>query len=157
VNIQYVLSSTTYQYTWTESGLPSGTQWGVNVGGTQYTTTSSSLTETFSSGQTYSWSVINPNGYSGSPATGSFSGPGSQTITFTQTGFQYTWYENGLPSGTQWGVQVNGQKYYTTSSSLTETFATGQTYPWRASSFGLFGNTFDRLVLKLRISDNHVL
>ncbi|MFP3317500.1 MAG: hypothetical protein RXN79_03815, partial [Candidatus Nanopusillus sp.] len=113
VNINYVLSSATFNYTWSESGLPSGTQWGVSVNGNNYTTTSSSLTKTFSTGQTYSWSVINPTDYSGSPASGSFSGPGSQTITFTQTSFQYTWYESGLPSGTQWGVQVNGQSYYT--------------------------------------------
>jgi len=130
VTINYVLSSATYQYTWTESGLPSGTQWGVSVNGNNYYTTSSSLTETFSTGQTYSWSVINPTGYSGTPASGSFSGPGSQSITFTQTSFQYTWYESGLPSGTQWGVDVNGQSYYTTSTSLTETFATGHTYTW---------------------------
>jgi len=130
VTINYVLSSSTFNYTWTESGLPSGTQWGVSVNGNNYTTTSSSLTETFSTGQTYSWSVINPTDYSGTPASGSFSGPGSQSITFTQAGFQYTWTESGLPSGTQWGVQVNGQKYYTTSSSLTETFASGHTYTW---------------------------
>jgi PKD repeat protein len=130
VSINYVLSSATYQYTWSETGLPSGTQWGVSVNGNNYYTTSSSLTETFSTGQTYSWSVINPTDYSGSPATGSFSGPGSQTITFTQTSFQYTWYESGLPSGTKWGVQVNGQSYTTTGTSLTETFATGQTYTW---------------------------
>jgi len=85
VNINYVLSSSSYQYTWSETGLPSGTQWGVNVGGTQYTTTSSSLTETFSTGQTYSWSVINPSGYVGTPSSGSFSSPGSQSITFYTT------------------------------------------------------------------------
>jgi len=85
VSINYVLSSSTYQYTWSESGLPSGTQWGVNVGGTQYTTTSSSLTETFSTGQTYSWSVINPSGYVGTPSSGSFSSPGSQSIAFYTT------------------------------------------------------------------------
>jgi len=85
VSINYVLSSATYQYTWSETGLPSGTQWGVNVGGTQYTTTSSSLTETFSTGQTYSWSLINPSGYVGIPSSGSFSSPGSQSITFYST------------------------------------------------------------------------
>jgi len=84
VNINYVLSSSTYQYTWSESGL-NGQTWGVNVGGTQYTTTSSSLTETFSTGQTYSWSVINPSGYVGIPSSGSFSSPGSQSITFYST------------------------------------------------------------------------
>jgi len=130
VNINYVLSSSTFNYTWSETGLPSGTQWGVSVNSINYTTTSSSLTETFSTGQTYSWSVINPTDYSGTPASGSFSGPGSQSITFTQTGFQYTWYESGLPSGTKWGVDVNGNNYTTSSTSLTETFATGHTYAW---------------------------
>jgi len=130
VSINYVLSSSTFNYTWTESGLPSGTQWGVSVNGTSYYTSSSSLNETFSSGQNYSWSVINPNDYSGSPASGSFNNAGSQIITFTQTGFQYTWNESGLPSGTTWGVQVSGTNYTTSSSSLTETFSTGQTYSW---------------------------
>jgi len=85
VSINYVLSSATYQYTWSESGLPSGTQWGVSVNGNNYYTTSSSLTETFSTGQTYSWSVINPSGYVGTPPSGSFSSPGSQSITFYST------------------------------------------------------------------------
>jgi len=84
VSINYVLSSSSYQYTWSESGLY-GQTWGVNVGGTQYTTTSSSLTETFSAGQTYSWSVINPSGYVGMPSSGSFSSSGSESITFYTT------------------------------------------------------------------------
>jgi|GEM_PF-6914415 len=135
VNINYVLSSATFNYTWSESGLPSGTQWGVSVNGTSYTTTGSSLTKTFSSGKTYSWSVINPSGYSGSPATGTFNKSGSTSITFSQSSsssssFTYTWSESGLPSGTKWGVTVNGQSYYTTGTSITETFATGQTYTW---------------------------
>jgi len=130
VTINYALSSATFNYTWSESGLPSGTQWGVSVNGINYTTKSSSITETFNKGQTYSWNVINPTDYSGSPASGSFSSPNSTSITFTQTGFQYTWTESGLPSGTKWGVQVNGQSYYTTGTSITETFTTGQTYSW---------------------------
>jgi PKD repeat protein len=85
VSINYVLSSSTFNYTWSESGLPSGTQWGIDVNGNNYTTTSSSLTETFSTGQTYSWSVINPSGYVGIPDSGSFSSPGSQSITFYTT------------------------------------------------------------------------
>jgi len=85
VSINYVLSSATYQYTWSETGLPSGTQWGVSVNGNNYYTTSSSLTETFSAGQTFSWSVINPSGYVGIPSSGSFSSPGSQSITFYST------------------------------------------------------------------------
>jgi len=136
VSINYASSSgsggsSSFHYMWTETGLPSGTKWGVTVGQTSYTTTSSSLTETFSSGSTYSWSVINPSGYSGSPASGIFSSAGSQSITFTKiVQFKYTWTESGLPSGTQWGVIVNGQKYSTTSSSLTETFTSGKTYTW---------------------------
>jgi len=85
VSINYVLSGSTFNYTWSESGLPSGTQWGVSVNGNNYTTTSSNLTETFTSGQTYSWSVINPSGYVGTPSSGSFSSPSSQSITFYTT------------------------------------------------------------------------
>jgi len=85
VSINYVLSSSTYNYTWSETGLPSGTQWGVSVNGINYTTTSTSLTETFNTGQTYSWSVINPSGYVGTPSSGSFSSPGSKSITFYTT------------------------------------------------------------------------
>jgi len=84
VSINYVLSSSSYQYTWSESGLY-GQTWGVSVNGNNYYTTSSSLTETFSTGQTYSWSVINPSGYVGTPSSGSFSSPGSQSITFYTT------------------------------------------------------------------------
>jgi len=84
VSINYVLSSSSYQYTWYESGLY-GQTWGVSVNGNNYYSTSSSLTETFSTGQTYSWSVINPYGYVGTPSSGWFSSPGSQSITFYST------------------------------------------------------------------------
>jgi len=71
VSINYVLSSSTFNYTWSETGLPSGTQWGVTVNGQTYLTTGSSLTETFGTGQSYSWSLNSPSGYSGSPSIGS--------------------------------------------------------------------------------------
>ncbi|MFP3209099.1 MAG: hypothetical protein RXR82_05295, partial [Nitrososphaeria archaeon] len=102
----------TYSYTWYESGLPSGTEWGITIGTQTWWSTTSSLTVSGLSG-TNSWSVDAPSGYTASPSSGTISGAGSTTITFTQTSstYNYTWYEYGLPSGDTWYIYVNGQVY----------------------------------------------
>ncbi|MDG6931785.1 MAG: PKD domain-containing protein [Nitrososphaerota archaeon] len=73
-----------YSYTWYESGL-SGQTWGISVNGNTYSTSGSSLTEQFTKGNSYPWSVSIPSGYEASPTSGTISGQGSTTIDFTKS------------------------------------------------------------------------
>ncbi|QQG48370.1 MAG: hypothetical protein HY247_06385 [archaeon] len=98
--------------TFTESGLASGTSWGVTFNGqTQFQTTSTITFTSVSNGQ-YAWSLASPipGGYTGSPSTGTVTVNGAnvnQPITFTRV-YTVTFTESGLPSGTQWQVTFNG-------------------------------------------------
>jgi outer membrane protein assembly factor BamB len=78
---------TTYDVTFTESGLPSGTMWGVNFNGQTQNSTSNSTTFSTPNG-VYAFSIISPNGYTPYPSTGNVTVNGANVtqpvITFTQ-------------------------------------------------------------------------
>ena len=58
-----------YSVTFTESGLPTGTQWSIIFNGNSFSSTSSSITEYDTSG-TYSYTINPVNGYISNPKTG---------------------------------------------------------------------------------------
>lgn len=133
---------------WTESGLPSGTEWGVNL------SDGSSVNST-----TPTVSYAEPNGsYSYTVGTadtryaargGAFSVGGhavSQAVTFSLETFAVTMAESGLPPGTSWEVNVSGQlPQRTTSSNISLRLANGS-YSYAAtsanSSYASAGGTF---------------
>jgi len=123
VSESITFSEVTYTVTFTESGLPSGTQWSVTLNGTTKSSTTNTISFTEPNG-TYSFSISSINGYSVSPSSGSITVNGAsvnQAITFkavTPSIYTVTFTESGLPSGTQWSVTLNG----TTKSSTTITF-----------------------------------
>jgi len=84
IHINYVSPNDVYNFTWYESGLPNGTQWGITVDGNTLLTTGTSITETFVNGTTNSWNIIMPSGYDAVPYTGLFTNAGSVTISFIQ-------------------------------------------------------------------------
>ncbi len=98
--------------TFTETGLAAATSWSVSFGGTEASSTSSTVVFHVISG-TYAYSV-NVVGYLASPSSGSLSVSGSsvgQTIVCTTaaTGsFEVTFTESGLPSGMGWSMTLNG-------------------------------------------------
>ncbi len=105
----------TYTLSFSESGLPSGDTWYVNLtGGAQLSATgaTTTLSTTVPNG-TYSFSVATndptyaPSYYSGSvPVNGvSASAP---AITFTQVTYALAFSESGLPSGDTWYVNISG-------------------------------------------------
>jgi hypothetical protein len=119
------LSSPTFTVTFTESGLPAGTNWSVWLYGYEEWSIGTSLNFTEANG-TPDFSVNVVAGYSASPDYGSVQVSGknvSQAITFTPTSlasFLVTFTETGLPSGTEWWVNITGQAPL----SSTETTAT---------------------------------
>ncbi len=119
--------STYYTLTFTETGLASGTSWSVIVGGTMY---SSSTTSTISFNvlaNTYSYSVTAPSGYTVANGSGSVkvSSNTAISVTFTQTKYTLTFTETGLTNGTSWNVTVNGHPYTSNTSTLTVTVSYG--------------------------------
>jgi phage terminase large subunit-like protein len=133
-------STNSFSYTWTPSGLTSGT-WGVTVyspNGKQYGSWSASagqsITQNFpvlSSGS-YTYTISAPSGWSASPSSGSFSSSGSQTVKFS---YSYTWYEKGLPSSQyySWGITLNGQTYWASGTYVTVTGLSGS-YSWSVNA-----------------------
>jgi YVTN family beta-propeller protein len=100
----------TYSTTFTESGLPSGTEWWVNLtGGPAYSSTSNSFSFVKSNG-TYDYTIATTDKKYASSA-GSFTLDGaaaSEIVTFNLVTYVVTFAETGLPSGTNWSVTLGG-------------------------------------------------
>ena len=122
VSVFVTFTVVTYTVTFTESGLPSGTRWYVNLtNGQSFTTTGTST------------SFPEPNGsytYSLGSADTSYSAPGgsftvnglpvSQSVTFSLVLYRVSFSETGLPTATVWFVNLtNGQSFSSASSSIT--------------------------------------
>ncbi|MEM0159836.1 MAG: hypothetical protein QW393_03715 [Candidatus Micrarchaeaceae archaeon] len=114
----------TYPVTFTETGLPSGTKWYVNItGGNSYSSTSTSLSFSAPNG-TDSYTVATVNKiYYPTPSSSSFTVSGSslsETVSFSEITYSVTFTETGLPSGTTWYVNLTGiGSYSSATSSLT--------------------------------------
>jgi outer membrane protein assembly factor BamB len=116
-------NTSTYTVTFTETGLPTGTVWWVNVtGGPSTFSTSTTLAFSERSG-TYDYTLATANStYAPTAAHGSFKvnyAPVNKMVSFYQVVYSVTFTETGLPSGTPWSVTLNG----TLNSSLTDTVA----------------------------------
>src|SRR5579875_2267085 len=109
-----------YNLTFTVSGLPQSASWGVEIGGSTYTTTSNSLTITLPMGN-YTYTVIPPSGYSASPSSGQITLTGNTVVQITLSAvvYQVIFTESGLPPGTPWSVTLAGVTKYSTSSTIT--------------------------------------
>ena len=121
VNVNQAVTFTlfTYTVTFTESGLPSGTIWYVNItGGASHSSTTSTITFSEPNG-TYTYTVATGDKeYAPSPATGSFTVNGAnvnQAVTFTLFTYGVTFTESGLPANTIWYVNVTNSTGITTS------------------------------------------
>ena len=106
--------STIYYITFSETSLPSGYVFSVNLGGTNKTSTTSSIVFKETNG-VYHWNLrIFNSTYSGSPEEGTITVNGSnvtQQILFNSsnpTMYNLTFTETGLPSGASWSVTLNG-------------------------------------------------
>ena len=103
-----------YSLTFSETGLPSGTNWSVTVGTTTYTSTGSTISFNEVNG-TYSYTVGVVAGYTATPASGSVIVSGAAkavSLAFakasTGTTYAVTFTETGLRAGTSWSVTLNG-------------------------------------------------
>jgi hypothetical protein len=110
-----VTFSKVYSVTFQESGLTEGTRWKVILANETQSSANSSITFHLLNG-TYFYSVPKVVGTLLANSSGKITLDGQNVkifINFQET-TQFTFIETGLPSGTHWGVEING-KYYSTS------------------------------------------
>ena len=123
-------SPSTYEVTFTESGLPSGASWSVTLNGTTASSTSPEITFTEQNG-TYAYTVGSITGYTTTPLSGSVRVAGAavtQAVTFAALPpgqYSVTFTESRLPSGTTWSVTLSGATQSGTGSSITFTEPNG--------------------------------
>jgi len=107
--------------TFTESGLPTGTAWGVTFNGTSLTTTNNTISIKEPNGS-YQYQVQIVNGYNSSPSAGTVTvsgSPASDTVSWSVAIYTVAVDQSGIPNGTKWSVTLtgtafNGQKINTT-------------------------------------------
>ena len=120
-----------------ESGLATGTAFDINFNGVEHTSTGVYNNISVAANGTYDFSVINPNGYSGSPNSGvvaitDYNVAGATNVTeniaFTSTAktYQVTFYSGtSLTSGLVWSVTVNGQTVSSNTNTVSFNLANG--------------------------------
>jgi YVTN family beta-propeller protein len=138
VNIAIKFTLVTYTITFTESGLPSGTIWYVNLNnGQSFSSTTNIITFNEPNG-TYPFKIIiGNNDYAPKPSSGIVTVSGSnvdQIITFYLVEYSISFNEEGLPSGTTWYVNLsNGQLYSSSTNTITFNETNG-TYSYTVTS-----------------------
>lgn len=135
----------TYNVTFTETGLTSGTSWGVTLAGTTKHATTTSIVFSEVNG-TVAFTILAVSGYSASPSSGSITvagGPVDKSIAFTPLPppmFAVTFAETGLPTGTSWSVTVGSTPSTSTSSTIVFQEANG-TYSYTVAAVSGFSVT----------------
>lgn len=107
VPITFVAKS--FVATFTPTGLPQGTSWGVTTGGVTRTAVAPATIQVAAANGTYNFSVSPVAGYVTSWA-GRFAVDGANTsvaIAFSPYNYSVTFAEQGLPSGTWWSVNLS--------------------------------------------------
>ena len=119
-------TATMYAVTFTETGLPSGTEWSVMLNGAPGSASAPGSIAFSEPNGTYAYTVENVAGYTASALSGSVTVNGatvSETIPFTPsvvaTTYAVTFTETGLPTGTSWSVTLNGVLQSSSTSTIT--------------------------------------
>src|SRR2546425_8044623 len=111
---------TTYDVSFTETGLPTGTSWSVTLAGTTHTSTASTIT--FSEGHgIYAYTISVVPGYATPAYTGSIDVHGSsvtQSVAWTQVTYAVTFEESALPAGSSWSVSLQGTVHSSTTTNV---------------------------------------
>ncbi len=124
-----------YNVTFTETGLPAGTGWWVNItnGLSTYSNTNTINILEENGTFTYSISSTNKDYYSNG---GTFTINGNNlviNVQFTLKTYTLIFIESGLPNGTQWSVTINGNTFSSNTNSIVLTEPNG-TYAYSISN-----------------------
>ncbi len=139
INEPITFSKVTYSVTFTETGLPNGTTWYVNITNVIKSGTITGISHTFSlANGTYVYTVSTDNTiYSASPSSGSFTVNGnniSESITFSKVTYSVTFTETGLPNGTTWYVNLTNSNSGPITGSSYNLYLTNGTYTYTIST-----------------------
>ncbi len=110
-----VFSGPKYWVNFTESGLPAGTLWSIDLGGANSASATTTIAYSLGNG-TYSFTVGTVTGYRETPSSGTITVAGKPVSTLVQftpigvTTYNISYVETGLPVGTTWSVTQNGSK-----------------------------------------------
>lgn len=120
VSVSVAWTTVTFPVSFTEVGLPTGTNWSVSLnGGLPVTSSSGTITVWEPQGvYTYQLGIVpgwNPRNISGTITVPS---PIAVTVHFAQYLYKVTIVEVGLPAGSAWSVTLNGQIRNGTSAGL---------------------------------------
>lgn len=126
--------------TFVESGLPSGTQWTVELGSLIHEGSNASMVFQQANGKytTEQYSITGAAGYIATVSTGIVNMDGSSTVVtvdFTPVTYAVSFTESGLPNGTSWSVTLNGVTEQTTTPGITFEMANG-TYNYTVTAGG---------------------
>ncbi|MCI4368354.1 MAG: hypothetical protein L3K09_02150, partial [Thermoplasmata archaeon] len=130
VNVSFRGPAGAYPVVFAEQGLPTGTNWTIEVDGMAFSSASPNDTVLEANGS-HVFAIPSIPGYSASPASGSFSvGGAGFFIPVNFTGVPAgtataTFEETGLPNGTLWGIDLNGANLTTTNSEIVLQLVTG--------------------------------
>jgi YVTN family beta-propeller protein len=134
VTIGLHFSPTTYKVTFTETGLPRGSYWWVRPDGNPVTASTTTNLSIYLYYGAYNYTVSTTDKTYASPA-GSFTlggSPTSVTAVFTRVTYAVTFAEVGLPSGTEWWLEVGGSPTEPTTGTTLSIVAWNGTYPYTA-------------------------
>lgn len=133
-----VFTEVTYLVTFTEQGLPAGTDWYVNISGAPpQSSTGSAIGVAEPNGTAVYTVATTDKEYAPVTPGGSVEVTGasvSEPVTFTLVTFNATIIQAGLPPGTEWWINVTGQpSASSTTATITLDLSNG-TYPYEVST-----------------------
>ena len=133
VSAQALTFEREYQVAFTESGLPSGTQWSINFNSAVISASTPTISVNALNG-TFTYTVGSVNGYLPNPGSGTVTVAGKNStngIVFSESGVTYSvkFIETGLPASTSWSMMLG--PFSGTSTTNTTTFSVvNGTYNW---------------------------
>lgn len=110
----------TFQGSFSETGLQSGTLWGVFINGHEFYSRTTSIGISLPNGS-YDYSILGGKGYSVNNPFGTVTvsnGTFSSAIVFSAQNFTLTFTESGLASGSTWSVTIGGKRISSTNQSI---------------------------------------
>ena len=134
VTIHFALAR--YPLWFNESGLPVGTAWAVTLNGTPYNSVGASIGVTVPDG-TFPFNVSNVPGWRLAEYRGTVTVNGSavtEQLNWTRTVYTVNFEASGLPTGTSWGVSVNGTTHVSSSPQIGFELPNGTEYTFAISS-----------------------
>jgi len=144
-----------YLVNFTESGLPSGTTWYVNLSTGSYSSTGTYI-NVYLPNNTYSYTIATPNKeYSEPRGTFTVNGaPVPETVTFSKVTYTVTFTESGLPSGTAWYVNGTGMSGHENSPTNITFMLTNGTYTFTVTNLSSYYTTTSQFTV--HVNGNNV-